>query len=97
VGTILNIAYKSPPTSVLWVRYFTFQREKINNMLNVDKQSWIKAGSDTLLPAGLGVAALLFEKIEDDVIAGRFKNFTIKEKYGTCNRGSKTPETRDHV
>ena len=40
-------------------------------MLNVEKQSWDKAGSDTLLAGGhaLGVAALLFEKIEDDVIA----------------------------
>ena len=66
VGTILNIALQiAANLSIVAEVFLPFSAKKINGMLNVEKESWDKAGSDTLLAGGhaLGVAALLFEKI----------------------------------
>ena len=83
VGTILNIALQiAANLSIVGEVFLPFSAKKINSMLNVEKQSWDKAGSDTLLAGGhaLGVAALLFEKIEDDVIARQVQKLHDKKK-----------------
>ncbi len=83
VGTILNIALQiAANLSIVGEVFLPFSAKKINSMLNLEKQSWDKAGSDTLLAGGhaLGVAALLFEKIEDDVIARQLQKLHDKKK-----------------
>ena len=83
VGTILNIALQiAANLSIVGEVFLPFSAKKINDMLNVEKQNWDKAGSDTLLVGGhaLGVAALLFEKIEDDVIARQLQKLHDKKK-----------------
>ena len=51
-------------------------------MLNLDAFDWTKAGSDSLLADNhvLGVAGLLFDKIEDDVIAKQLQKLADKKK-----------------
>ena len=83
VGTILNIALQiAANLSIVGEVFLPFSAKKINGMLNVEKESWDKAGSDKLLAGGhaLGVAALLFEKIEDDVIARQLQKLHDKKK-----------------
>jgi methionyl-tRNA synthetase len=83
VGTILNIALQiAANLSIVGEVFLPFSAKNINSMLNVEKQSWDKAGSDKLLLGGhaLGVAALLFEKIEDDVIARQLQKLHNKKK-----------------
>jgi methionyl-tRNA synthetase len=81
VGTILNIALQIVANlSIVGEVFLPFSAKKINDMLNLDKQNWNKAGSDLLLEGGhvLGLAALLFEKIEDDVIARQLQKLHDK-------------------
>ena len=65
VGTILNIALQiAANLGIVGEVFLPFSAKKINSMLNVEKQNWNKAGSDTLLAGGhaLGVAALVVRK-----------------------------------
>ena len=57
-----------------------FSMKKINDMLNIDKRNWKDAGSDALLDSGrpLGLAQLLFEKIDDEVIARQLQKLRDK-------------------
>ena len=50
VGTILNIALQiAANLSIVGEVFLPFSAKKINSMLNLEKQNWDKAGSDTLL------------------------------------------------
>lgn len=71
VGTILNIALQvAANLAVLSEPFLPFSAAKLRKMLNQSPSTWDESGSANLLPAGhaLGVAELLFEKIEDEVI-----------------------------
>ena len=71
VATILNISLQiAANLAIAFEPFLPFSMDKLNKMLNVDPLGWDKLGSVDLLKAGheLGVAELLFEKIEDDVI-----------------------------
>lgn len=71
VETILNIALQiTANTAVAIEPFMPFSAEKILRMLAVDKFGWERLGAMDLIPAGhaIGEPALLFEKIEDDVI-----------------------------
>ena len=71
VGTILNIALQvAANLAVLSAPFLPFTAQKLKKMLNVVATDWDAAGVADLLPAGhsLGEAALLFDKIEDEVI-----------------------------
>ncbi|WP_138994791.1 methionine--tRNA ligase [Larkinella sp. C7] len=82
VNTILNIALQiSASLSIVCEPFLPFTAEKLRKLLNTDQISaedavgsafhWINAGKPDLLPHGhaLGEAVLLFEKLEDEVIA----------------------------
>ncbi|WP_421827334.1 methionine--tRNA ligase [Larkinella sp.] len=82
VNTILNIALQiSASLSIVCEPFLPFTAEKLRKLLNTDQITpedavgsafhWINAGKPDLLPHGhaLGEAVLLFEKLEDEVIA----------------------------
>jgi methionyl-tRNA synthetase len=76
VGTILNIAIQiSANLSVLAEPFLPFSAEKLKGMLKHSPLTWQQTGSADLLKEGhaLGEPALLFEKIEDEVIAAQVK------------------------
>ena len=71
VKTILNIALQITASIATAIEPFMpFSAAKILNMLAVEKFGWDTLGSMELIAAGhtIGTPALLFEKIEDDVI-----------------------------
>ena len=71
VETILNIALQITANTAIAIEPFMpFSAEKILRMLAVGKFGWERLGAMDLIPAGhaIGDPALLFEKIEDDVI-----------------------------
>jgi methionyl-tRNA synthetase len=83
VGTILNISLQiAANLAVLIEPFLPFSAGKINAMLSTEKRAWTVAGSDSLLNAGhaLGTAALLFEKIEDEVIGKQLQKLHDKRK-----------------
>lgn len=76
VGTILHIALQIAANLALVAEPFLpFSAQKLRSMLRLQPHPWTAAGSDTLLPAGheLGLAELLFEKIEDPIIDKQIK------------------------
>ena len=76
VGTILHIALQIAANLALVAEPFLpFSAQKLRSMLRLQPHPWTAAGSDTLLPAGheLGLAELLFEKIEDPIIEKQIK------------------------
>jgi methionyl-tRNA synthetase len=76
VGTILNLALQvSANLAVLCEPFLPFTAEKLRKMLALRKLEWADTGSTDLLPAGhaLGVAHLLFEKIENPVIEAQIQ------------------------
>jgi methionyl-tRNA synthetase len=83
VGTILNIALQIAANLTIVAKPFLpNSAEKLVAMLKVNTYAWKDAGSGDLLPAGhtLGEATLLFEKIEDDVIARQLQKLNDKKK-----------------
>lgn len=83
VGTILNVALQiAANLTIIAHPFLPFSTEKLRGMLNLGTFSWSKAGSDSLLPDGhaLGVSGLLFDKIEDDVIAAQLQKLADKKK-----------------
>ena len=71
VKTILNIALQITANTAIAIEPFMpFSADKMVNMLAVNKFAWDSLGATDLIPAGhcIGEPALLFEKIEDDVI-----------------------------
>ena len=83
VGTILNIALQiAANLTIVAQPFLPYSSEKLRKMLNLNAFDWSKAGSDSLLTDGhaLGVAGLLFDKIEDDVIAKQLQKLADKKK-----------------
>jgi methionyl-tRNA synthetase len=83
VGTILNIALQIAANLTTVARPFLpFSADKLAGMLKSNPYTWNEAGSGNLLPAGhgLGEATLLFEKIEDEVIAAQLQKLNDRKK-----------------
>jgi methionyl-tRNA synthetase len=83
VGTILNIALQiAANLTIVAGPFVPYSTERLRKMLNLGTFDWSKAGSDSLLTDGhaLGVAGLLFEKIEDDVITRQLQKLANKKK-----------------
>jgi methionyl-tRNA synthetase len=71
VATILNIALQiCANLAIILEPFLPFSMKKLRAMLNVEALDWTQSGTVDILSAGhqLGVAELLFEKIEDEVI-----------------------------
>ena len=82
VGTILNLALQiSANLAVLTEPFLPFSSRKLKDMLALNDLGWNETGSVDLLTVGhaLGVASLLFEKIEDPVIEAQIKKLNIKK------------------
>ena len=83
VGTILNIALQIVANlGIVAEPFLPFSAKKINDMINQVGRRWSDSGSAELLKEGdaLGTSALLFEKIEDDVIEKQLQKLYNKKK-----------------
>lgn len=71
VATILNISLQiCANIAILAEPFLPFTSDKLSQMLNVESLGWANGGKADLLPVGhqIGIAELLFEKIEDEVV-----------------------------
>lgn len=76
VATILNISLQLVANlSIAFEPFLPFSSKKLREMLNLSTFEWEQLGRTDLLPEGhqLGTPALLFEKIEDEVIDAQMK------------------------
>jgi methionyl-tRNA synthetase len=81
--TILNICLQlTANLAIAFEPFLPFSSKKLRDMLNLDSFDWNELGSTDLLKAGhqLGEAALLFEKIEDDVIQKQLDKLAATKK-----------------
>jgi methionyl-tRNA synthetase len=74
VKTIMNVALQiCANLSILMEPFLPFTAKKLSAMLNLEPMKWSDAGNTNLIKAGhkINEPALLFDKIEDDVIAAQ--------------------------
>ena len=94
VKTILNVALQITANTAIAIEPFMpFSAAKILKMLAVDKFGWERLGAMDLIPAGhaIGEPALLFEKIEDDVIQRQL------DKLAATKAANQAAESAQHV
>ena len=83
VGTILNLAIQvSANLAIVAEPFLPFTAQRLREMLALPVLDWKQAGSPDLVAEGnvLNEAALLFEKIENDVIAKQLEKLDLKRK-----------------
>ena len=81
--TILNICLQlTANLAIAFEPFLPFSSKKLREMLNIESFEWEQLGSTELLTAGhqLGEPALLFEKIEDDVIQKQLDKLEATKK-----------------
>ena len=81
--TILNICLQlTANLAIAFEPFLPFSSKKLRDMLNLETFEWDELGSTDLLKAGhqLGEPALLFEKIEDDVIQKQLDKLEATKK-----------------
>ena len=81
--TILNICLQlTANLAIAFEPFLPFSSKKLREMLNIDSFEWEQLGSTDLLQAGhqLGEPALLFEKIEDEVIQKQLDKLEATKK-----------------
>ena len=84
--TILNICLQlTANLAIAFEPFLPFSSKKLRDMLNLETFDWNELGSTDLLKAGhqLGEPALLFEKIEDDVIQKQLDKLAAMKKGNT--------------
>ncbi len=83
VATILNISLQiAANLSIVVEPFLPFTAVKLREMLQFNQLNWNEAGSANLLVVGhsLGASALLFEKMEDNVIEKQIKKLHDSKK-----------------
>ena len=83
VETILNISLQLVANlAIAFEPFLPFSSEKLRGMINMPTFEWSQLGSTDLLKAGTQLAepALLFEKIEDDVIEKQLQKLLDTKK-----------------
>ena len=81
--TILNICLQlTANLAIAFEPFLPFSSKKLREMLNIDSFEWEQLGSTDLLKAGhqLGEPALLFEKIEDEVVQKQLDKLEATKK-----------------
>jgi methionyl-tRNA synthetase len=81
--TILNICLQlTANLAIAFEPFLPFSSKKLRDMLNLESFEWDELGSTELLKAGhqLSEPALLFEKIEDDVIQKQLDKLAATKK-----------------
>jgi len=82
VATVLNVALQIVASlGIVAEPFLPFSAARINEMLNRKPGTWTDSGGDALLAEGhvLGTSGLLFEKIEDAVIAQQLEKLHKKK------------------
>jgi len=101
VKTILNIALQITANITVAIEPFMpFSADKILKILNLEKISWDGLGSMSLIRAGhaIGEPALLFEKIEDDVIEAQLKKLAdIKAANAAAEAAAHVTAQKDEI
>ncbi len=83
VKTVLNISLQLVANlAIAFEPFLPFSSQKLRGMLHVDEAQWDRLGAVDLLPAGhqLGEPALLFEKIEDNVVEAQVQKLLDTKK-----------------
>jgi len=83
VGTVLNLAIQiAANLAIVAEPFLPYSAAKLRDMLALKPLKWSDAGADQLLLPGhaLGVPALLFEKLEDEVIDRQVKKLVEKKE-----------------
>ena len=83
VETILNISLQLVANlAIAFEPFLPFSSDKLRKMINMPNFEWTQLGSTDLLKAGdqLGEPALLFEKIEDEVIEKQLQKLADTKK-----------------
>lgn len=83
VKTVLNLSLQLVANlAIAFEPFLPFSSEKLRGMLGVSEAEWNRLGAIDLLPAGhkLGEPALLFEKIEDDVVEAQVQKLLDTKK-----------------
>ncbi len=89
VRTIMNIALQiSANLTVLMEPFLPFSSKKLSDMLNIRGLRWRDAERTDLMQTGhqLGKATLLYDKIEDDVIAVQVQKLADSKKMNEENQ-----------
>lgn len=97
VGTIMNIAVQiSASLAIVSEPFLPFTAAKIFEMLNLDPQTWERAGEIDLLTAGhkLNPTELLFTKIEDSVVEKQVQKLLDTKKMNELEAKKKEDETK---
>ena len=92
--TILNICLQlTANLAIAFEPFLPFSSKKLRDMLNLESFDWNELGSTDLLKAGhqLGEPALLFEKIEDDVIQKQLDKLEATKKANEAAAHQATP------
>jgi methionyl-tRNA synthetase len=100
VKTILNIALQiTANLSLLMEPFLPFSVKKIKEMLQFDTNGWNTIGETSLLKPGhqLGVASLLFEKIEDDAIGNQINKLLESKKLNNSKIHIEATPQKEHV
>ncbi len=83
VKTVLNISLQLVANlAIAFEPFLPFSSQKLRGMLHVDEAQWDRLGAVDLLPAGhqLGEPALLFEKIEENVVEAQVQKLLDTKK-----------------
>ncbi|MDR1879778.1 MAG: methionine--tRNA ligase [Tannerellaceae bacterium] len=107
VATIIHIALQiTANLAIAFEPFLPFSMEKLNGMLNVEPLGWDRLGATDLLAAGhqLGETELLFEKIEDPIIAAQVQKLLDTKKANeeaneeaTGKAGNRTKPIRETI
>lgn len=93
-GTILNIALNiAANLAVVAEPFLPFTADKIYGMFNMEGLCWKDAGNADLLVTGIAInpAALLFEKIEDNVVEAQVNKLLESKKQNELANASAAP------
>lgn len=99
VKTILNVALQiTANLTIVCEPFLPFSMEKLRGWLNFSEKKWGMAGSPDLLKAGhmIKKPGLLFEKIDDEVIARQIEKLMATKKANEA-AGSKTNPGKEPV
>ncbi|SCD19485.1 Methionine-tRNA ligase [Proteiniphilum saccharofermentans] len=93
-ATILNIALQiTANLAIVFEPFLPFSSAKIKTFINTENLGWNDLGKFNLLPEGhtLGESALLFEKIEDEVIEKQIQKLLDTKKANEASEHKANP------
>ena len=94
VATILNISLQiAANLTIVGEPFLPFSMKKLEGILNTTSRKWNEAGKADLLDSGhqLNKATLLFEKIEDDMVATQVQKLENTKKQNEMENKEATP------